>query len=307
MDQVPQQIVDQIERDGRMMAMLNCSVPVRGEREKIRLRGRTIETVFYPAEKKNAPVIFAFHGGGFVFGGCALDDNLYWTLRETLGANVVSVGYRKGRKNPFPRPVNDAYDTVKYYIENLSADHDFDRSKIATYGGSAGGNLAITTSILAYRRKEFRVGMQIVTYPFVDSASAPESKGFPAAELAMMRYFNQAHAKPEQWTDPLVSPVLAGDDDFDRSMHAVIVLAEKDALRHEAEIYAGRLRSLGVDVAQYLAKGQGHGFFEFAFHDSLEGYCPPEIQAAAADGSLARERDATLGFVKEQWQKWTEG
>jgi acetyl esterase/lipase len=307
MDDMSRMIIEQVKRDSQMMEKLNSSVPVNGRREKIRLRGRTIDTVFYPAEKKNAPVIFAFHGGGFVFGGCALDDNLYCALREVLGANIVSVGYRKGEKNPFPRPVNDAYDTVKYYIENLSADHDFDRSKIATYGGSAGGNLAATTSILAYRRKEFRVGMQIVTYPFVDSASAPESKGFPPEELAMMCYFNQAHARPEQWTDPLVSPVLAGDEDFDRAMHAVVVVAEKDALRHEAEIYANRLGNLGIDVVQYLAKGQGHGYFEFAFHDSLEGYCPPEIQAAAADGSLVRERDATLGFIKKHWDRWIEG
>jgi len=51
--------------------------PVHGEREQIELDGRTIPAVFYPAEKENAPVIFAFHGGGFAFGHCALDDRLH--------------------------------------------------------------------------------------------------------------------------------------------------------------------------------------------------------------------------------------
>jgi acetyl esterase/lipase len=90
-------------------------------------------------------------------------------------------------------------------------------------------------------------------------------------------------------------------------MRAVVIVAETDALRHEGEIYANRLRNLGIDVAQYVAKGQGHGYFEFAFHDSLEGYLTPEIAAAAADGSLYRERDASMSFIKEHWNRWIAG
>lgn len=304
MDESAIQMIEHAKRESELMAKLNASMPVHGRREHVRLRGRTIETIFYQAEERDSPVIFAFHGGGFVLGGCALDDNLYWTLNRELGANVVSVGYRKGEKNPHPRPVNDAYDVVKHYIDSCHPDYDFDRSKIATFGGSAGGNLAIATGILACRRKEFRVGMQIVTYPFVDAASAPESKGFSADELPLMRYFNEAHAQPKQWLDPLVSPVLARDEDYEPAMQVVVILAEHDPLRHEGEIYANRLRSLGLNVAQYLAKEQGHGFFEFAFHDSLEGFVPPSILRAAGNGSLYKERDAALRFIKEQWNAW---
>ncbi len=304
MDDRSRHVIEQMKRDSRMMAELDRAVPIKGERQRIRLRGRTIDTVFYAAEKKNAPIIFAFHGGGFLFGGCALDDNLHYTVSRELGANLVSVGYRKGERNPFPKPVNDAYDVAKYCVDNLHGDYDFDRSKIATLGGSAGGNLAITTSILAHRRKEFKVGMQILNYPFLDAASPVESKGYTGEEAVMMRYFNEAHARPEQWTDPLVSPVLASDDDFDRSMRAIVVLAENDPLREEGRRYADMLRGLGIDVAERVAAGQGHGYFEFAFHDSLEGYCPPLIAAAAKDGSLYAQRDETVAFIKEHWTRW---
>jgi len=139
--------------------------------------------------------------------------------------------------------------------------------------------------------------MQILNYPFLDAASPVESKGYPPEDVPMFRYFNEAHSTPEEYSDPLLSPVLAGDDDFDRAMHVVIIPAENDPLRPEAEFYAKRLRGLGIDVAERVAVGQGHGYFEFAFHDSVEGYCPRYLATAAEDGSLYRERDATLRFI----------
>ncbi|MBN1632395.1 MAG: alpha/beta hydrolase fold domain-containing protein [Thermoleophilia bacterium] len=304
MDDMTRRVGEQMKREAARMEELNPVIPVRGIRERVRLEGRTIDTVFYPAGVKSAPIIFAFHGGGYLFGGCALDDNMHHTLRDALKANVVSVGYRTGEEHPFPCAVDDGYDTMKHYIEGEGVDHEFDRSRIATFGSSAGGNMAVATSILARRRKEFRVGMQILNYPFLDAASPVECKGYAPEDIPMFRYFNEAHATPEQWRDPLMSPILAGDGDFDRALRVVVIPAEKDPLRHEAEIYANRLRNLGIDVAEHVAAGQGHGYFEFAFHDAIEGYCPAYLTAAAADGSIHRERDAALNFITVHWERW---
>lgn len=307
MVETPRQIIEQIRRESLKVDKLNRIAPVTGKRQGIRLPGRTIEAVLYPAGKRCAPIIFAFHGGGFVFGGCALDDELHSTLAERLAANVVSVGYRKGEKNPFPRAVDDAYDTVKYFLGNLQGDCDFDQSRIATFGSSAGANLAVTTSILAHRRKEFRVGTQILVYPFLDLATPAEDKGYPPDELTRMRYFTDVYARPEQRRDPLVSPVFADDEDFDRSMHVIVSLADNDPLRAEGELYTSRLRTLGLEVAERLSPGQSHGYFEYGFRDLSEGYCPPSIAAAAEKGSLGVERDATVEFIKQNWERWLDG
>ena len=303
-DLAGQKIVEYMKRESLALDRLNRTYAVRGTRQEIRLPGRTIQTVFYPADQKDAPIIFAFHGGGFVVGGCALDDELHHTVSKTLSANMVSVGYRKGEKNPFPKAVNDAYDAVKYYLDGSDPDHSFDQGHVAVFGSSAGANLAVATSILAQRRKEFRVGMQILNYPFLDMVTPPEDKGYAADDLVMARYFNAAYARPHQRKDPLVSPILASDEDFDRGMRVVASLADIDELRAEGEQYVARLRSLGMRVSERVASGQGHAYLECAFRDLTSGYCPPLVKAALDDGSLYRERDATVSFVKENWQEW---
>jgi len=297
-------LVEQMRRESLALNRLNRTTPVQGTRQEIHLPGRTIHTVLYPAGQKNAPIVFAFHGGGFVFGGCALDDALHNTIRHELGANVVSVGYRKGENNPFPRAVNDAFDTVKHYLDDPKGRYDFDQSRVAVFGSSAGANLAVAASILAHRRKEFKIGMQILNYPFLDMATPPEDKGYTSTDLVRARFFNAAYAQPDQRKDPLVSPVLAGNEDFDKAMRAVVSLAEVDPLRAEGQFYTEQLRARDVQVAERVFLGQSHGYLEYAFRDVTQGYCPPPIEAAAENGSLYAERDATVNFIKESWQVW---
>lgn len=146
--------------------------------------------------------------------------------------------------------------------------------------------------------------MQILVYPFVDLSTPAQDKGYPPDELPRMNYFTDVYASPEHREDPLVSPVFAGEEDFDRSMHVIIDLADADLLRPEGELYADRLREFGLEVAETVSKGQSHGFFEYGFRDLDRGFCPPPIAAAARDGSLLTERDAAVEFIKENWERW---
>jgi acetyl esterase len=286
----------------KLQRELNKIVPVRGIRESIALQGRTLDTLYYPAAEEGAPMVFAFHGGGFVFGGCALDDNLWHAVRQTLGANVISVDYRKGEENPFPAPLYDAYDAIKYYIEDAA--HDFDRDRIAVMGNSAGATESATVSILANRRKEFTIGLQILVYPFVDMVTPPEAKRLDPMELGMAHYFNEAHAKKEDWADPLASPICASKQDLAGLPRAVVVLAEADGLCAEGQRYAEMLREAGVSTDSMVAEGMPHGFFEFAYRDKLEDYLPPAIIAAAADGSLATQAACAMEYIRANFEDW---
>jgi acetyl esterase len=286
----------------RMLDGLNKIVPVQGVRESIALPGRTLDAVFYPAEEKGAPLVFAFHGGGFMFGGCALDDDLWHAWRRLLKANVVSIGYRKGEENPFPTPLDDAYDAIKHYLADET--HDFDHGRIAVMGNSAGANESAAVCILANRRKEFRVGLQVLVYPFLDSATPPEEKSIDPAMAAMYAYFNEAHAREEDWTDPLVSPVFATKQDLVSLPRAVVILAENDGLYDEGRKYADMMRDAGVRVDSMLAEGMEHGYLEFSYRGLEEDYVPPGIVAAGADGTLARQVERTMDFVRLQFEDW---
>jgi acetyl esterase len=281
---------------------VNKIVPVQGVRESITLPGRTLDTVCYPAAEAGAPLVFAFHGGGFMFGGCAFDDELWHTWRQLLKANVVSIGYRKGEENPFPAPLDDAYDAIKYYLGD--AEHDFDRGRIAVMGNSAGATESATVSILANRRKEFSIGLQILVYPFADSLTPPEEKRIDPMLAAMYTYFNEAHARPEDWADPLVSPVCAVQEDLVGLPQVVVVLAENDGLFDEGQKYADMLRGAGVKVDSMVAEGMEHGYLEFAYRGLEEDYTPPGIKAAGADGTLAAQVSRTMEFIKVHFDEW---
>jgi acetyl esterase len=281
---------------------LNKTVAVRGVRESIALQYRTLDTVFYAAAEKDAPMVFAFHGGGFMFGGSALDDNLWDAVRRILGANVISVDYRQGEENPFPAPLYDAYDAIKYYMESEA--HDFDRGRIAVMGNSAGATEAATVSILANRRKEFSIGLQILVYPFVDSVTPPEAKPVDPMDVALYTYFNEAHAKKEDRANPLVSPIRASKEDLTGLPRAVVVLAEADGLFGEGEKYADMLREAGVQVDRMVAEGMAHGFLEIAYRDELAEWCPPAVLAAAADGTLARQTERAMDLIKLHFDDW---
>lgn len=61
-----------------------------GKRYEIPLEGRNIEIVVY-LKRPDAPVVFCGFGGGFVFGGCALDDMLWNTIHDKLDVTLVSI------------------------------------------------------------------------------------------------------------------------------------------------------------------------------------------------------------------------
>lgn len=286
----------------KSLRQLNRTIPVRGIRESIPLPDRTLDAVYYPATEKGAPVIFAFHGGGFLFGGCALDDGLWHATRETLRANVISIDYRMGEENLFPAPLYDAYDAIKYYLEDKR--HDFDRGRIAVMGNSAGANESATVSILAKRRGEYSIGLQILVYPFVDMVTPPQEKRIDPTQLSLYRYFNDAHARREDWADPLASPLYASREELTGLARAVVVLAEDDGLFDEGAEYADKLQEAGVQVDRMVAQGMPHGFLEFAYLGTADDFCPPAIKAAAANGTLALQAARTMEFIKSTFEDW---
>lgn len=63
--------------------------------------------------KDGSPIFVVYHGGGFTLGG--LDNETVLCRKFTeLGGVAVNVDYRLAPENPFPVPVNDAYDALKW-------------------------------------------------------------------------------------------------------------------------------------------------------------------------------------------------
>ncbi|KXH57760.1 hypothetical protein CSAL01_05911 [Colletotrichum salicis] len=99
------------------------------------------------------PVLVAFHGGGFVIGDLEGVGPLC-QLFTTLGGIAVNVDYRLAPEHPFPIPVQDCFDAVKWTVENAS-DLGINLSKGFLVGGeSAGGDLALGVTRLWIDEKQ---------------------------------------------------------------------------------------------------------------------------------------------------------
>ncbi|WMV57242.1 hypothetical protein MTR67_050627 [Solanum verrucosum] len=92
------------------------------------------------------PVIFYYHGGGFVF----FHANSYgWDLfcqrlAENLGAMVIALEYRLAPENRLPAAYDDAIDGL-YWIKSTQDEwirNYSDLSNVYLFGSSSGGNMA---------------------------------------------------------------------------------------------------------------------------------------------------------------------
>lgn len=60
------------------------------------------------------PLFVIFHGGGFCLGALDSEELNSRLFCEKLGFVVVNVDYRLAPEHPFPTPINDAWDAVKW-------------------------------------------------------------------------------------------------------------------------------------------------------------------------------------------------
>lgn len=93
------------------------------------------------------PIIVSIHGGAFM-GGDKRDIQITPMLRALKrGYCVVGVNYRMSGEAKFPALVHDIKAAIRWIRSNASQ-YLFDKDRIATWGGSAGGYLSLMAGVL---------------------------------------------------------------------------------------------------------------------------------------------------------------
>ena len=219
--------------------------------------------VFYPPRQVMSPVIVYFHGGGFMMGGLDASDPGCRDLCKITGMVIVSVGYRLAPENPFPAAVDDSLAAFDWVMNNIGHIRG-DRQRVFIAGDSAGGNLA---TVVAQQRRSHPVLGQVLLYPVVDFSnmdrpSYQQNTDDMWLNAQTMRWFRKLYFVDErQWVDVRASPLLA--DSLEGLPPALILTAEFDPLRDEAELYARNLAAAGVDVEHHRFNNEHHGFYGF--------------------------------------------
>jgi len=260
-------MVPSIRRFNRELAL---SQPLTGEPIALPLEGREITVYLHRAKAAGRPVVFEFHGGGFVLGDAEKDDRLCEELCRALDVNVVGVNYRLAPEHPYPAALNDAYDTICYMKEH-ALDFGLDATHMAVLGFSGGATLATAAALRANQEGGFTLQAQVLHYPYLDSVHMPAEKNhFPCdMDPAVMTAFTRLYSKKEERVLPTVSPVMAGAGELQGLPPTLLIPAQYDALKEEGLRYAENLKAAGVPVYCQVMPDAHHGYIEDAGNETV--------------------------------------
>jgi acetyl esterase len=222
--------------------------------------------VYRPVETDEPSMALVyFHGGGWVTGSIETHDGPARAFAKRAGIVVISVDYRLAPEHPFPAAVDDAWAATSWvssHAEELKLDPD----RIGVGGDSAGGTLA---AVVARRGRDHAVpiALQLLLYPVTNSSADTPSYSLYSAGYGLTRdgmewYWKQYLGEGGDGTNPDASPAQVSD--LRRLPRAIVVTAEADVLRDEAEAYAQRLFLATVETEGYRYDGMIHGFMRMA-------------------------------------------
>ncbi len=214
------------------------------------------------AADRPSPVYLNFHGGGFIVRHPEYDDHLCRALAAGTGGVVLNVDYDVAPQRPFPVAPRQAFAVTQWVIANAAA-QGWDATRVAVGGQSAGGNLAAGIALAARDQGAPAPVLQVLAYPPLDLAADPATKvartSKPLINPRIAKLFNNAYVPDvASRTDPLASPLLAAD--LTGLAPALVLTAEYDLLRDEADAYAARLAEAGVPVSHHVIAGVDHAF-----------------------------------------------
>lgn len=255
--------------DAAMRVMTNFSIPapqvnVDTVGTDIPVNGGTVHLRIYTPRtgKSSYPVIVYCHGGGWVI---ATNDT-YRTSAEALSqkadAVLVSVEYRKGPEYKFPTAHNDAFAAYRWALAN-AAGIKGNAAKIAVAGESAGGNMAITVSMMA-RDSGIQKPVHILSvYPVASNDPNTPSKlqyttAKPLSTPDLPWFLSYDLNNQSESASPLINLVGANLTGFPKT---TIIAAELDPLQSEGKTLSDRLQAAGVSVTCRLYTGVTHEFF----------------------------------------------
>jgi acetyl esterase/lipase len=216
--------------------------------------------IFRPADNADVlPGIYFIHGGGMSLGSIDGEALISTMLCEAINAVIVSVEYRLAPEHPYPAAVHDCYTGLEWMAES-AAEIGFDHERLAIYGGSAGGGLAIATALMARDRGGPLLRLLMALYPMIDDRNETPS----SREITDLGVWDR-DANREAWdwylgskpADGYAAPSRA--DELSNLPPTFIDVGEADLFRDEDITFAARLLQAGVPTELHVYPGSYHG------------------------------------------------
>ncbi|TFW28553.1 alpha/beta hydrolase [Massilia arenosa] len=222
------------------------ALEVRGEQDPLPAR---LYTGGDPGPKKDGLIVF-FHGGGFVDGDLEdADEFLRHLAGCATGYAVLASSYTRATVRPFPAAVEDAHAVLLWAKKNKTK-LGWTGQRLVVAGIEAGANLAAVCALMARDRGAPPLAGQVLIMPMLDPGlSTCSMRELPKAcnagvadtcAASYRGYLPNAADRAHPYASPLQSSRLKN------LPPALILSAEDDPLRDEAEQYGAKLTSCGV-------------------------------------------------------------
>lgn len=244
-------------------------------------RGERTLRIYRSGGERPVAVLVLLHGGRFVSGGPDAVATLAQRLAERLASAVVTPAYTLAPDAPFPAAAEDAYAALQW-AERHAAQSGWGAPRLVLAGVEAGGNLAAGASMMARDRGGPAVAAQILIRPMLDPSQSTRSmRGCDREEAQRCRaayraYLPSGADQLHPYAAPLASVRLAG------LPPALVVTADADPLRDEAETYAANLIRAGVTTqVTRLAHPDDTATWDAATLDAVAHFLGPRIAAAS--------------------------
>ncbi len=210
------------------------------------------------------PGVFYIHGGGMILGGIPANELTCAMLCETLNAVVVSTGYRKAPEDPHPAQSQDCYAGLTWTVEH-AGELGIDARRLAVFGGSAGGNLAIAVAMMARDKGGPTICFVMAPYPMLDDRNVTAS----SHEVTEVGIWDRA-GNVEAWSwflggqDPDAYAAPARATDLTGLPPMFIDVGDMDLFRDEDIDFAARLLQAGNPLEFHVYPGAYHASEVFA-------------------------------------------
>ncbi len=200
--------------------------------------------------RRDGLIVF-FHSGGFVSGDLDDADQFLRHLASCPGQQLVLASrYTLASERPFPAAAEDAHAVLKWARKNRTK-LGWSGKRLVVAGIEAGANLAAVAALMARDRAGPVLDGQILIMPMLDPGlstcsmreipvGASEACVAETCAASYRGYLPNAADRSHPYASPLQSSRLKN------LPPALILSAEDDPLRDEAEQYGARLAACGV-------------------------------------------------------------
>jgi len=208
------------------------------------------------------PCVYSIHGGGYVVGSFTMDDARFDDWSARMPCVGVSVEYRLAPETPYPGPLDDCYDGLRWTFDHAD-ELGIDPSHVGVAGVSAGGGLAAGLALLARDRGELPIAFQLLECPMIDDRQVTSSScldGLPVWSKESNEFGWRSYLGDLYGTDDVPAYAAASRaTDLVGLPPALVIVGGADGFRDEDIEYGLRLNQCGVPTELHLLPGAPHG------------------------------------------------